>query len=171
MADAFAERFGPRIREMLVSRGGHPLPDDESFAAGARALQLADESKARGETLVVLLSGGASAMLAAPAPGVTLEDKIALTRELLRSGMPIAEMNAVRKRMSAIKGGKLAAARRTIGHVRDLGRARANRRRSGRDRFGSDGWRPTIARRYVRSHWIAARRHGRRRRRGATSRL
>ena len=108
MADAFAERFGPRIRELLVSRGGHPLPDDESFAAGARALQLADESKARGETLVVLLSGGASAMLAAPAPGVTLEDKIALTRELLRSGMPIAEMNASRTRMSAIKGGKLA---------------------------------------------------------------
>ena len=108
MADAFAERFGPRVRELLVSRGGHPLPDAESFAAGARALQLADENKARGETLVVLLSGGASAMLAAPAPGVTLADKIALTRELLRSGMPIAEMNAARKRMSAIKGGRLA---------------------------------------------------------------
>ena len=108
MADAFAQRFGPRIREFLVSRGGHPLPDDESFAAGARALHLADESKARGETLVVLLSGGASAMLAAPAPGVTLEDKIVLARELLRSGMPIAGMNAARKRLSAIKGGKLA---------------------------------------------------------------
>ena len=108
MADAFVERFGPRIREMLVARGGHPLPDAESFAAGARALQLADESKARGETMVVLLSGGASAMMAAPAPGVTLEDKIALTRELLRSGMPIADMNAARTRLSAIKGGKLA---------------------------------------------------------------
>jgi glycerate-2-kinase len=57
---------------------------------------------------VVLLSGGASAMMAAPAPGVTLEDKIALTRDLLRSGKPIAEVNAARKRVSAIKGGKLA---------------------------------------------------------------
>jgi len=108
MADAFAQRFGPRVRELLVSRGGHPLPDAASFAAGARALQLADENTSRGETLIVLLSGGASAMLAAPAPGVTLEDKIALTRDLLRSGKPIAEMNAARKRLSAIKGGKLA---------------------------------------------------------------
>ena len=108
MADAFAQRFGPRVRAVVVARGGHPLPDAESFAAGARALQLADENKARNETLVVLLSGGASAMMAAPAPGVTLEDKVALTRELLRSGRPIAEMNAERKRLSAIKGGKLA---------------------------------------------------------------
>jgi glycerate-2-kinase len=108
MADAFAERFGHRIRELFVSRGGHPLPDAESFAAGARALQLADDSKSRNETLIVLLSGGASAMMAAPAPGVSLEDKIALTRDLLRSGKPIAEMNAARKRLSAIKGGKLA---------------------------------------------------------------
>jgi len=109
MADAFMERHGARTRALVVARGGHPLPDAESFASGARALALADENRARGETLVVLLSGGASAMLAAPADGVTLDQKIAVTRDLLRSGRPIAEMNAVRKRLSAIKGGKLAA--------------------------------------------------------------
>jgi glycerate 2-kinase len=108
-------RYGSRVREMVISSGGHPLPDAESFAAGAGALRLADANRARGETLVVLLSGGASAMLAAPAEGVTIERKIAATRELLRSGLPIAEINAVRKRLSAIKGGKLAArAGRTI---------------------------------------------------------
>jgi glycerate 2-kinase len=108
MAAAFTVRYGPRMRASVVSRGGHPLPDAESFRAGADALRIADENRARGETLVVLLSGGASAMLAAPAEGVTREEKIATTRALLRSGLPIAEMNAVRKRLSAIKGGKLA---------------------------------------------------------------
>ena len=109
MADAFLARYGDRVRGCVISRGGHPLPDAESFRAGAAALALADANRARGETLVVLLSGGASAMLAAPGPGVTVEQKIAVTRDLLRSGLPIAEMNAVRKRLSAIKGGKLAA--------------------------------------------------------------
>ena len=109
MADAFMARHAARTRAVVVANGGHPLPDAASFESGARALALADENRARGETLVVLLSGGASAMLAAPADGVTLERKIAVTRELLRSGRPIAEMNAVRKVLSAIKGGKLAA--------------------------------------------------------------
>jgi glycerate-2-kinase len=108
MADAFVARYGTRTREIVIARGGHPLPDEASFAAGAATLRLADENRVRGERLVVLLSGGASAMLAAPADGVTLEDKIAVARELLRSGRPIAEINAVRRRLSAIKGGKLA---------------------------------------------------------------
>lgn len=108
MTDTFMSRYGARVRTLVVSRGGHPLPDAESFRAGAEALRVADENRAREETLVVLLSGGASAMLAAPAPGVTIEEKIARTRELLRSGLPIADINAVRKRLSAIKGGKLA---------------------------------------------------------------
>lgn len=108
MLDAFMTRFADRTREVVLARGGHPLPDAESFAAGEAALRVADANRARGELLVVLLSGGASAMMAAPAPGVTLEQKIALTRELLRSGLPIAEINARRKQLSAIKGGKLA---------------------------------------------------------------
>jgi glycerate 2-kinase len=108
MSDAFVARYGARTRRIVIARGGHPLPNAESFAAGERALAAADQNRARGETLIVLLSGGASAMLAAPAPGVTLERKIEVTRELLRSGLPIAEMNAVRTRLSAIKGGQLA---------------------------------------------------------------
>lgn len=109
MAAAFAERFAASTRAVVVANGGHPLPDAASFASGARALALADDNRRRGETLVVLLSGGASAMLAAPADGVTLEQKIAVTRDLLRSGRPIAEINAIRRQLSAIKGGKLAA--------------------------------------------------------------
>lgn len=108
MADAFLARYGARTRDVVMARGSHPFPDEASFASGAAALRLADGNRARGERLVLLLSGGASAMLAAPAPGVTLEHKIAVTRELLRSGRPIAEINAVRKRLSAIKGGQLA---------------------------------------------------------------
>jgi glycerate-2-kinase len=108
MLDAFIAMYGARTRDVVVARGGHPLPNAESVTAGEAALGVADASRARGELLVVLLSGGASAMLEAPAPGVTLEDLITTTRELLRSGQPIAEMNARRKQVSAIKGGKLA---------------------------------------------------------------
>jgi glycerate 2-kinase len=108
MLDAFMARYQGRVGETVVARGGHPLPNADSFASGAEALRVADANRLRGELLVVLLSGGASAMLEAPADGVTLEKMIEVTRELLRSGLPIAEMNARRKQLSAIKGGKLA---------------------------------------------------------------
>jgi glycerate 2-kinase len=110
MADAFTRAHPGRVREVIVSGGRHPVPDDRSVAAGLGALRLAAASRARHEHLVVLLSGGASAMLAAPAAGVTLADKAALTEVLLRSGLAIAPMNAIRKHVSAIKGGQLAAA-------------------------------------------------------------
>jgi len=109
MANVFLERHREQTRQAVVANGGHPLPDELSFESGEAALRLADANRSRGELLVVLLSGGASAMLAAPAPGVTLADKIAKTRELLASGKPIAEINAVRTQLSSIKGGKLAA--------------------------------------------------------------
>jgi len=108
MLDAFMAKYAGRTRAVVVARGGHPLPNEASVAAGEAALGTADANRARGDLLVVLVSGGASAMMAAPAAGVTLEDKIALTRALLRSGLPIAEINARRKELSAIKGGKLA---------------------------------------------------------------
>ena len=108
MADAFLDRFSDSTHDVVIARGGHPLPDAASFESGARAQRLADENRHRGELLVVLLSGGASAMMAAPANGVTAAQKIATTRALLRSGKPIAEINAVRRALSAIKGGKLA---------------------------------------------------------------
>ncbi len=90
-------------------RGGHPLPTDESVEAGRRALELARSVRSP-ERLVVLLSGGASALLAAPAAGLSLGDKMAVTRTLLEAGAEIHELNAVRKHLSQLKGGWLAAA-------------------------------------------------------------
>ena len=110
MAETFARLHEGRVGDVLIARGAHPVPDAASVEAGRRALLLARGARERGDPLVVLLSGGASSMMAVPADGVTLEDKIALTRFLLRSGLPIADVNAVRKHVSAIKGGQLAAA-------------------------------------------------------------
>jgi glycerate 2-kinase len=110
MAAAFTDAHSARVREIVVATGSHPLPNHASVDSGARALRLAAASRARDECLIVLLSGGASAMLAAPADGISLEDKIDVTRLLLRSGLPISEMNAVRKHLSGIKGGQLGAA-------------------------------------------------------------
>ncbi len=87
---------------------GHPSPNEASVAAGERALSLAAESAPHGG-LLVLLSGGASAMLVAPAPGLTLEDKLQTSRALMAAGAPIHELNCVRKHLSRIKGGRLAA--------------------------------------------------------------
>jgi hydroxypyruvate reductase len=88
--------------------GGHPTPTAESERGGRRALAVAESLRAD-ETLVVLLSGGASALMAVPADGLTLEDKQATTRQLLRAGADIHALNTVRKHLSAIKGGWLAA--------------------------------------------------------------
>lgn len=88
--------------------GGHPSPNAASEAAGRRALALADRA-AGGGTLMVLLSGGASAMLAVPAGGLSLADKIATSRALMHAGVAIADLNCVRKHLSAIKGGQLGA--------------------------------------------------------------
>jgi glycerate-2-kinase len=87
--------------------GGHPFPNGASDRAGRRALALAGEDKR--STLVVLLSGGASAMLAMPADGITLDDKVRTARCLMKAGTPIDALNCVRKHLSAIKGGQLAA--------------------------------------------------------------
>jgi hydroxypyruvate reductase len=88
--------------------GGHPMPTAESERGGRRALAIAS-SLQPDETLIVLLSGGASALMAVPADGITLADKQATTRHLLRAGANIHELNTVRKHLSAIKGGWLAA--------------------------------------------------------------
>jgi hydroxypyruvate reductase len=90
-------------------RAGHPIPTDASEAAGRGALELA-ATAAGDERLLVLLSGGASALMACPADDVTLADKQATTKLLLDAGASIDELNAVRKHLSAIKGGALAAA-------------------------------------------------------------
>jgi glycerate 2-kinase len=90
---------------------GHPVPDDRSVDAAGRALALARHVPV-GHGLLVLLSGGASSLAALPAMGVTLADKQAVTRRLLQTGADIQSLNAVRKHLSAIKGGRLAEAAR-----------------------------------------------------------
>ena len=105
----------PAPFETVVS--GHPLPTAASEDAGRRALALADSVRPD-ETLLVLVSGGASALLAVPAHGVTLDDKRVTTNQLLRAGADIYALNTVRKHLSAIKGGWLAA--RTRGLCRTL---------------------------------------------------
>jgi glycerate 2-kinase len=90
---------------------GHPVPTAASVEAGEHALALAHQA-APDDHLLVLLSGGASALLAAPADGLTLDDKMRATRALLGGGAAIHELNGVRKHLSAIKGGRLAAAAR-----------------------------------------------------------
>lgn len=89
--------------------GGHPLPNSRSVDAGLAALRCARETRPS-ERMLVLLSGGASALLAAPVAGVTLAEKVQATRLLLASGVPIHELNCVRKHLSSVKGGRLALA-------------------------------------------------------------
>ena len=106
---------GPRGGQLDLPAGfewfdaSHPYPDDVSEAAGRCALALAAESRTRG-VLLVLLSGGASSMLAVPATGISLADKVETGRALMNAGVAIADLNCVRKHLSAIKGGRLAAA-------------------------------------------------------------
>jgi hydroxypyruvate reductase len=92
-----------------VMVGSHPVPTAASEAAGRAALRLA-HSAATDDTLLVLLSGGASALMAVPIDGLSLADKARTTEVLLKNGASITELNCVRKHLSAIKGGRLAAA-------------------------------------------------------------
>ena len=122
MAEAAHRLFGARIRSGLAVGvaaagetwpfetivGGHPMPTAESERGGRRALDIA-ASLQPDETLLVFLSGGASALMAVPADGLTLADKQATTRHLLRAGADIHALNTVRKHLSSIKGGRLAA--------------------------------------------------------------
>jgi hydroxypyruvate reductase len=90
-----------------VIEAGHPVPDAAGIAGSEKTLELADGAGAD-DLVLVLLSGGASANWIAPAAGLTLEEKQAVTRALLRSGAHIGEMNTLRKHLSRLKGGRLA---------------------------------------------------------------
>ncbi len=90
-----------------LMEAGHPVPDENSALAAQKALEIARDAR-QGDVVLVLLSGGASALWTAPVEGVTLTEKQELTRDLLASGAPIGEINCVRKHLSAIKGGRLA---------------------------------------------------------------
>jgi glycerate 2-kinase len=99
--------YGRPTRRIEVVEAGHPVPDAAGLAGAERALALA-EAAGRDDVALVLLSGGASANWIAPAAGLTLAEKQAVTRALLKSGAHIGEINCVRKHLSRIKGGRLA---------------------------------------------------------------
>ncbi len=104
-------RYGHAVptRSIEIVEAAHPVPDEAGQGAAKRILALAQEA-GPDDLVVCLISGGASALLSLPAEGLTLSDKQEVNRALLKSGAPIGEMNLVRKSLSAIKGGRLAAA-------------------------------------------------------------
>jgi glycerate 2-kinase len=122
MAQAVEQRLGSRLegglivvkhghvvptRQIVVAEAGHPVPDRSGQRAAARLCAMAEELGRR-DLLIVLLSGGASSLLPAPVPEITLTDKQRTTQELLRCGASIREINTIRKHLSRIKGGRLA---------------------------------------------------------------
>ena len=123
MAKAVEEHWPGPLEGLVVTRYGHavpcarieiveashPVPDAAGRDAARRILGLAQRA-GPDDLVLCLISGGGSALLALPAPGLTLEDKQAVNKALLASGADIGQMNIVRKHLSAIKGGRLAAA-------------------------------------------------------------
>lgn len=123
MAAAFEKVWGGPVEGLVVTRYGygaaterievieaaHPVPDDAGLEAGQRLLRLV-EGLNEDDLVVALVCGGGSALLPAPAGSLTLADEVAVNEALLASGAPISVMNAIRKHVSAIKGGRLAAA-------------------------------------------------------------
>jgi hydroxypyruvate reductase len=98
--------YGRPTRVVPVVEAGHPFPDQAGLAATEKTLALADEAGA-GDLVLALVSGGASANWIAPAAGLSLADKRAVTRALLGCGAAIGEIDTVRKHLSRIKGGRL----------------------------------------------------------------
>ena len=94
---------------VVIVEAAHPIPDQAGEQASKRILEMVSNLTPR-DLVVCLFSGGGSALLSLPSPGITLADKQALNQALLRSGASIQEINCVRKHLSAIKGGRLAAA-------------------------------------------------------------
>ncbi len=96
--------FQGRSKRISLAIAGHPLPDGRSLRSTERCLRLLSAAR-RGDCVIFFLMGGASSLLAKPAPGLTLEDKRETTALLLKSGMTISEMNSVRKHLSGVKAG------------------------------------------------------------------
>lgn len=123
MAKAVEDQWNGELSGLVVTRYGHnvattkievveaahPVPDAKGRAAAERILRMVQGLTAD-DLVLFLASGGGSALLALPAPGLTLEDKQAINKALLKSGANITEMNCVRKHLSAVKGGRLGAA-------------------------------------------------------------
>jgi len=123
MAAAFEKAWDGPLEGLVVTRYGyaaptarievieaaHPVPDENGLNAARRLLEKVS-GLSEDDLVVALVCGGGSALLPAPAPGLTLADEIAVNEALLASGAPISAMNAVRKHVSTVKGGRLAAA-------------------------------------------------------------
>jgi glycerate 2-kinase len=105
---AITAPYGSKLRSKAISltEASHPVPDRAGVAGARKIIELAEKARV-GDLLFVLISGGGSALMPLPAQGVTLSDKQKVTAALLRSGASIQEINAVRKHLSAIKGGQL----------------------------------------------------------------
>ncbi|NJE05001.1 glycerate kinase [Thermococcus sp. M36] len=97
----------PKWSNIMVLEAGHPVPDKNSLLSGKLGVELA-KKVGNDDILIVLISGGGSALFLLPEEGISLEDKIKTNELLLRSGAKIYEINTVRKHISAVKGGKLA---------------------------------------------------------------
>ncbi len=124
MAKTAADFLGNRLEKGIIitkydhSRGaldkfeiieaGHPTPDENSILGAKRAMELVKEGK-EGDTVLLLLSGGGSSLVELPMPGLTLSDIQEVTKQLLFCGAGITEINVLRKKLSAMKGGKFAA--------------------------------------------------------------
>jgi len=104
-------RYGYNVptKRIEVVEAAHPVPDEAGRRAAERMLNMVQGLSAD-DLVLFLVSGGGSALLSLPAPGLTLADKQAINKALLKSGANISEMNCVRKHLSAVKGGRLAAA-------------------------------------------------------------
>jgi glycerate 2-kinase len=104
-------RYGHAVpcERIEIVEASHPVPDESGHRAARRMLEMVKGLRPD-DLVLALISGGGSALLSLPAPGLTFQDKQAVNTALLRSGAAISEMNTVRKHLSAIKGGRLAAA-------------------------------------------------------------
>jgi hydroxypyruvate reductase len=123
MAQVVETHYGAPVQGVVVTRYGyskpcehirvleaaHPVPDQAGMAAARHILEAVSDLNAD-DLVLCLISGGGSALMPLPAKGVTLQDKQSISRDLLRSGASISEINTVRRHLSAIKGGHLAAA-------------------------------------------------------------
>ena len=132
-------RYGHKVptKKIEVVEAAHPVPDEAGQAAAQRMAPLVS-GVGPDDMVLCLISGGGSALMSAPAEGISLDDKREVNRQLLACGATISEINCLRKHLSAIKGGRLAAAAPSgEGHV--AADFRRSGRRSGDHRIRTNG--------------------------------
>lgn len=107
--DTSSHSVPSRIGSITVTQAGHPFPNQAGLQGAKRIMQYCTQAT-KDDLVISLITGGGSSLMPLPIPGVTLTEKVALTKQLMNASADIYELNAVRKHLSAIKGGKLAAA-------------------------------------------------------------